>query len=831
MRRIIPCLLLWALFSSAQAEQVILQSGEHAGFSRIVLQLNPPREWRLGRVPEGYELRIAGPPATFDISRVFEKIPHRRIKNVLIRDSQRLALTVSCACFADAFEIRKGRVVIDIKDGKPQPGSAFEKVLPQLSDHPDWMPGTLAYHASDTLPAGAPITLPAGTTERLVPDLAPSNMPPSLAPDQSPAQTRNNATSDHEQNYSRQPDNRAGSANHTPSHSGNAKADVANLDVPNLLDLPLAQAQRLHEETSETRKALMQQLARTASQGLVNVTLSPERHPATSQGSPEHPSATNEPGQGPETLAPEPKAISLGAHIGTRSAADTPRHDRNNDAPVTTGPSTACLNSEHFDFPGWGPVSSQDYTLDDLRTKLVGEFDTPDPDIIQQLARRYLYFGFGAEARTLLDAFAVPVEDAMLMKELAFVVDEETGMPNPTLASQLGCPGNAGLWALIATPAPPKGTDSNSILLAFSQLPAHLQSNIGPTLANRFIDMGNPEAATAIESILKRKPSPDGAAIALLKARLQHLDGNTAKAADTLARIASTAGPHEAEALISLITNQLEGEKDVPEKFALLADAMSVEHRGTKTGRKLAELAIRAYMKNGNSSLAFHRIAQARRTDELSKDLLDDLYLETHVANARRASAPEFLRAFFAYPVSGQIRTRQKALARRAIATRLNELDLPAQTIRLYDQTHAGPLGPDDLLILAQANLKNGAPEKAAAILKDQKTTKAYQLRAEAYEKLGRMADALEIYRQLSQEPDLVRAAWLGGDWKMVQAHGETLLSDAARIAIQTSKTAGETNQVRAEHGPSAPSISLNRKLIEESRQTREVLARLLASK
>ena len=67
----------------AEAESVRVLSGEHKDFSRIVLVFGNPIGWTEGKTPEGFEVRFDRTDIAPDLSRVFEKIPKDRIRDVI----------------------------------------------------------------------------------------------------------------------------------------------------------------------------------------------------------------------------------------------------------------------------------------------------------------------------------------------------------------------------------------------------------------------------------------------------------------------------------------------------------------------------------------------------------------------------------------------------------------------------------------------------------------------------------------------------------------------------------------------------------------------------
>ncbi len=124
---------IWlSLTSMAMAAPVVVKSGEHDGFTRLVLEYPDPVDWRVGRTDDGYALRIANETPSYDLAETFKVIRKSRLAGISANpDSGILNLAIACACYAIPFEFRPGIVVIDLRDGKPPKGSSFEEPLTQ----------------------------------------------------------------------------------------------------------------------------------------------------------------------------------------------------------------------------------------------------------------------------------------------------------------------------------------------------------------------------------------------------------------------------------------------------------------------------------------------------------------------------------------------------------------------------------------------------------------------------------------------------------------------------------------------------------------------------
>ena len=64
---------------SALADQIAVRSGEHKGFTRLVLDLPSPVPWQLKSGPETAQLALSGVKADFDLSDTFRRLSTGRV--------------------------------------------------------------------------------------------------------------------------------------------------------------------------------------------------------------------------------------------------------------------------------------------------------------------------------------------------------------------------------------------------------------------------------------------------------------------------------------------------------------------------------------------------------------------------------------------------------------------------------------------------------------------------------------------------------------------------------------------------------------------------------
>jgi hypothetical protein len=107
---------------NGSAQTIGVQSGEHAGFTRLVLDIGAEREWTLSREGDGHRLALDPPVDGFAIGQVFDLIPRTRLAALEVREGLLLSLACDCDINASRFEGRY--LILDIaptEGGAPQP--------------------------------------------------------------------------------------------------------------------------------------------------------------------------------------------------------------------------------------------------------------------------------------------------------------------------------------------------------------------------------------------------------------------------------------------------------------------------------------------------------------------------------------------------------------------------------------------------------------------------------------------------------------------------------------------------------------------------------------
>jgi len=754
--------LFGATGALAQAP-IAIQSGEHDTFTRLVLTIDPARNWALVPTENNWEFRLSGGAVNFNIDDIFARIPRNRLAAASVRRGETegvLVLNLACACEITAFAFQGRYVVLDIA---ALPDGA-EPVAEQAARSAD--AATPSRHASPQLfqhdmDVGAPVIAQLSIASMTAPAITARTHP-------TDAETAS-----------------------TPSHDGhltvqtvanNAPVDLAaSTDMPRGSDEDMATPPTMTEtelRVAEAQAALMEQLTRAAEQGLIDFV----------QAEPE---ATPEPEPAP---APEIVIFDEPDPMLTRQITATTVYDRDGSSAladiVNTFARTHCIEDTALNIAAWGGDGGFNDQLPVLHSAMVEERDRPLPEAAENLARFYVRYGLGREALTMLQAYDIQVASPVLF-ELAQIADGIAPPPGGVLDRGQGCGGAHEMWRLIGLsdlPEPPNA-EVESILAAFAELPVDLRSQLAPKLGQAFIQRAQPEIALRVLGLANRAGLPPSDAMRLLGARLNLQIDPTAAEAELAALIAenSEIAP---EAMV-LWASALHAQGALaPETLVQSLGAAAFERRGTTPGRdlRLAEINARAGTKGFAEALDLV-------VGDLGHDPLADADLHRVAADILQAARPDVGRpAHYVETVLKHTTLippgREGDALRRTLAENMLGLALPDIALTLLGDAPARDLQAQ--LLAAQAELALFAPQSVLDRLETREDAAAFELIAAAHTQLGNHGAALEaLSRAGAADEPRAAAAFLAGAWSQVDGVAPQENQDLARYMAQRGTDSG----------------------------------------
>ncbi|MEL6464868.1 MAG: hypothetical protein AAFQ58_07850 [Pseudomonadota bacterium] len=728
-------LLLILFGGQANAAEIAVRSGAHPSFTRLVLDVPAGAEWAIEQQASDARITMIGHSGGFDISRVFERID-RSIVGAIEANSSSIKINFACECQANVFRSGDRMIVIDVrKTGqlRQEPPPRFEETFLQFV-------GSAPLRFS----GGTPVDLieldQQPVVEETLPDIA------------SPAPDLTDSLEDPTSNLLR------------PETS--AATELEGLQI--------------------AQKKLAERVGLAATTGILRSTRRPiesiEPDPTPQIDTSVFDTSLDGPQSAPiQSLA--------GSNIRISSSSDLPG--------ATTGlPSSSttqgmeCLDRDEVGIQDWGGQTAFATSIGNLRRSLFSERDTANNDAVLELVRRYLYFGFGAEALETLSIAPELMTRHRALKDMARVMEYGSAGSSSYLAHFADCDSEVALWAILSTEAIESSDNVNSdaALRALSSLPLHLRRFLAPTLSERLLAYGDQDAAMTALRGLERAPEPLPAAAQLVMANIELEQGGIHEAQGRLKEVISSNEQQSAEALIRYVDTSLDANVDIAQDIATLVEAYATEMRNDPLGQELRRTHVLALAKSGQFSAAFEALEQTRPTQDANSEKNVRSSLMTILA----ADADD---AIFVKHTFESMQTQPMDVSLQAkikLIARLAELGFHTEAEMMISMHEGFPVTAENRVLRAKISLGLGRPSEALAFLGELKNEEADRLRADAKARMGEYREAHALYETLDNEDARIRVAWLSDDWRQLLRVSDPVLGAIVSISKSEMNTSDE---------------------------------------
>ncbi|MEL6960654.1 MAG: hypothetical protein AAGL89_17080 [Pseudomonadota bacterium] len=742
-----------------------MRSGAHDGFARLVVRVPNGASWDLQPVEGGAALRMEGYSGDFDLSGVFNLIDRSFIAAVT-NTGNGFDVVFGCPCEAEAFEVDGGFVVIDVSESTQTTSVSRIPVL-------DWpTPGTALQLPGSRAQAPAPPTATKSELSNAV-DLA-TDDPEPITPIVSPSQrTLADALPE--------PDDKTGGV--SPSQ--------------------LAAAQQ----------QLAQRVAIAATRGILDPSRNTTDLPLNSPRPQIDVSIFDSSADGPS--AENPDTGSGAANLRVTSSSDLPGQSLIRDL-ESTAMGLQCPDESRVDVGSWGTDLPPMQFISELRAQLFSETDRLQPNIAVELARLYLHFGFGAEARQVLSISEVVRSEYPELVEIALIMEFGELKGETYLARFADCSSAVALWAILAREKldPSATLDINAALLAITGLPMHLRRFLAPKLSRKLLQFGDEDAAATALRSLERSPEPLTAGAELARAELQMAEGDRAAAEETLADVVASNEQQSAEALIQFVDSHLAAGTLIDEDVATLVEAYAIEMREDPLGAELKRAHVLALAKSGQFDKAFDALDRIGSGADRSAET--DLH--TPLIGIVTSNAPDVVFLERVFDHAEQQRPISIPAISLSAAQRLTDLGFPNVAEAVLAQQEALPNSARVKELRARIALDLGRASEAEALLFSVEGQRADELRAEARQLSDDFSSASELFANLGNDDESNRNAWLAEDWDRLAEADNGPFSAVTRVIDALVEDSGEPDGML---GRLSGAVS-------ESARAREVIQSLL---
>ncbi|WP_372614055.1 hypothetical protein [Aquicoccus sp.] len=495
-----------------------------------------------------------------------------------------------------------------------------------------------------------------------------------------------------------------------------------------------------------------------------------------------------------------------GVNLAIRNGADQPE-PRDRLAAMAATRDETCLVEKDLDIADWAPEGHFPSAIGRLRSELYGEFDRSRREIALELAKVYIFFGFGAEAMLVLEEF---VNDAGHLVAIASLIESGTVPGQNMFADALSCDNEAALWSMLSHEAGAIGTgvDPSAVLTAFDRLPSTLRTHLAGDLSERFRSLDMPQDAKEVLRLAARSGAAADPNAKLASALIRDDENRAGDAYETLTELTEQNHETSPRAMIELISRKMREDGSIDYDTAQMARILQKEYSKSELSAELRFSTVVALTLSDAFSESLDALARLRA--DVDGDAFRQVQDFLHDRMARKASDPVFLSAALALTPDTLNELVPETVF--GIADRLVALGFPDSALDLLGPAFRGHDMQAARLLRARAQIDLGNPDMATAELSGLEGAHADRLRARLSESRRDFEQALALYRGL-------------GDGDKVEALEELLAGPPANPEI------GQPSGIDAT-GPSndpAP-LDSSRRRVDASADTRREIETLLAA-
>ena len=438
------------------------------------------------------------------------------------------------------------------------------------------------------------------------------------------------------------------------------------------------------------------------------------------------------------------------------------------------------------------------------RSQLTGEFDDIDSGAVERLAKLYLAFGFGAEARQTIEAFQTKQDHEKLLA-IADILENRKQAEPSFFRGYASCNTHAAMWSILSQENLSKETDLNidAVTFATMSLPPKLKPRLGTLVAERVFEAGYSDLSEFILGHIEQTNSGSSFSQSLILAKLRKNAGQIEEAIVLLEAQLNSDTLIPPEALIELIDLKILLDHPIETKLAEMAELLAWQHKGETIGERLQQYQVKALVMAGDFRQALKKYKEIPKSHEINSDFTKLITF--------KAPDVAFLEATFSinFPIS------DTALSEMVI--RLIDLEFWQQAETIL--TRRGPRPVTDPLRIAKARiaLNRQEPQQALALLQGLSDQSALKVKAQAFMELNQFDKAGHLFANLSDTQGRAVAAWRGQNTMTLKRIGNLEL--AAFLDLEAYRP-----------DKSMPLLAQNHLLIDNSQQMRLTLEAALAS-
>lgn len=555
------------------------------------------------------------------------------------------------------------------------------------------------------------------------------------------------------------------------------------------------------ELVNEVQQAVLQSLTRAAAQGLVF-----SDDIASILSEPSTPAETQLQREAPQSLLPDVAGLpGVFAHTSIERDIGDP-----NSTPNIGLDGAQCPDVTDFQIADWSSTDDYFDAKSDVVDKLTSQTGALDTQAVLDLARIQVHFGFGDEAIQTIDLLSSSSTEIETLRAIAAIVDGRVP-GNVHWQSNIDCPDEVSLWAILSLPELPPSTIINeaTILQSTRTLPVHIRTKVGPQLVSKLLNSGFSNLAESIADILGPDLVSTSNSFREINVDLKLERGEIFAARIDLEDSAESNPRLTPQGLIRLIDLSLEMSGEVDVGILRLAEVMRFENAGSQASEDLLVREVTAYSKMNDFSKAFALLSEAE--EALPANSHETLRSDVVANFANFSTDVAFLQAAFDTEFTDINRNSVLLIAERLVD--LGFVDHASQLMQSYSSEG------NELMaryIHAEISASNGLVETTATILEGIETPRANLIRIQSSLVGGDYEGAIGEGDYAPDTSEFESLAWRSGNLHLLSQAGSQILNDVAELE------ADESSLVEINSG-----LNRHREFLNESADSRTLISEL----
>lgn len=653
--RIFLTFVFCLLATSASSAPLVVRSGDHENFTRIVIDSRSIESWTVSQNGSGVIISPNGEIEGYDIARLFDRISRERLSNATVREDQ-LILELACDCTVSNNVLQGELAVFDISSISKDAGTLTAQDQGVVEDWSDSINSLFDVLNLQTAPFTPDSTTNSLTTEDAV----------------------------------REPEPLAIRATDLPIIVERSNLGLETSDAINSLPKPtsteerqLVQPPNSSIQLNALEQRLAKQIGHAATRGLLAPSVD-EEVKADSVAS-QTAMVQNNPNFELRSDVPAPNIQIL----NTNNFAETQKMKK--ELLMTFN----CEHSSEFDITKWGDYEDFDIAISKYRNQLYGEFDQLNTSAQLELAKVYSYFGFGSEALSILNLDTDGSTSHIAVQAIAEIL---AGVATTTsLIDAEHCDSDIALWSFLSRSPENKSPvpDPNPILQALNRLPTHLRQSLAPQISRAFRATGDITSAQASIRVLERNARPLSSEARFERARTTISSDAGQVPTEELKLIVTQNTPESPLALAKFIEVAVRTDTPISEDIVLLAATYVRELTDSDDKEILKRAHILSLAKSGNYYDAINELESALVPEKI--DLANTVY---EIVD-KQATDIQFVK--IATKTSDQIVELLDSTNLRKFADRLLNLGFPESAMPFIELASQKSPSSADLPLMARA--------------------------------------------------------------------------------------------------------------------------------